>query len=142
LADVGVLHAVVVAARMLSSSLRLPCAAASLGGGVARQLERPATRRPSVDIVGLGCVGGEIGAGQLGERVGERGGMGRRDGGSSPYAAGCRGDMRRCSGGVRGSGRVGLRACEMRGGGFRGGRRISRRAWGCAGAGRLGGGVG
>jgi hypothetical protein len=52
-----------------------------------------------------------------------------------PDVAG-RGDARRCSGGVRGSGRVGLRACEMCGGGFRGGRRISRRAWGCAGAGR------
>ena len=94
MADAGVLHAVVVAARRLLSSLRLPCAAASLGGGVARQLERPATHRPSVEIVGLGCVGGEIGAGQLGERVGERGGVGRRDGGSSPHAAGFHGSWR------------------------------------------------
>jgi hypothetical protein len=37
-----------------------------------------------------------------------------------------RGDARRCSGGVRGSGRVGLRACEMRDGGFRGGRGVAR----------------
>jgi hypothetical protein len=37
-----------------------------------------------------------------------------------------RGDLRRCSGGVRGSGRAGLRACEMRGGGFRGGRGVAR----------------